>query len=113
MTRPWNQRVTPRLSGEFSIELATATMPDIAIASECTVDYLVFLNRQEPEPEGLSQFPREKALRWLEQVVCFGEQNVRDEHKATLRELVMADTVEMRYSQLNSALHLLERLVRG
>jgi hypothetical protein len=106
------QPVSARLSGELSIELATAEHPAIAVTTECAVDYLVFLNRHEPEPEGLFWFPKDRALQWLEQVVCYGEERVRDEHKAELRALVSAETLEMRYSSMDTALRLLEALVR-
>lgn len=108
-----DQRVSARLSGELSIELETTKVPEIAVTSECVVDYLVFLNRHDPEPEGLFRFPKDKALRWLEQVVCYGEEHVRDEQKAALRDLVTAEVFEMRYTKLDSALRLLKSLVRG
>jgi hypothetical protein len=106
-----HQRVSQRLSGEFSIELATATDPEIAVAQECAVDYLVFLNRKNPTPQGLFRLPKNKVLRWLQQVACYGEQHIREEHKAALRSLVTADVFEMRYSGMDSALRLLERLI--
>ena len=107
-----SQPLTARLSGELSIELATVAHPEIAVTTECVVDYLVFLNRLEPEPEGLFLFPKDRALQWLEQVVRYGEERVRDEHKAELRALVSAETLEMRYSSMDTALRLLEALVR-
>ena len=105
------QNVTQRLSGEFSIELATPTVPDILTISKCFVDHLVFLNRHTPEPEGLFCFPKESALRWLEKVICYGEKHVREEHKAALRNLIAADVFEMRYTRFDTALSLLEELV--
>jgi hypothetical protein len=108
-----NQRVSARLSGELSIELETARMPEIAVSSECVIDYLVFLNRHDPAPEGLFHFPKGKALRWLEQVMCYGEEYVRAEHRTALRDLVTAEVFELRYTTLDSALRLLEGLVRS
>ena len=105
-------RVSQRLSGELSIELATASMPGIATTSECNVDYLVFLNRYHPEPEGLFRFPKETALSWLNQVVCFGDRHLRDKHKAVLEQLAAGEIFEMRYTKMATALRLLEGLVR-
>src|SRR5262249_16904021 len=105
------QPVSARLSGELSIELATVEHPEIAVTTECAVDYLVFLNRHEPEPEGLFSFRKDRALQWLGQVIRYGEQRVRDENKTALRALVSAETLEMRYSNMDVALRLLEGLV--
>ena len=51
-------------------------------------------------------------MRWLEQVVCYGEPDLREAHHATLRKLLAAEFFEMRYTQMGTALHLLEMLVR-
>ena len=106
------ERVSERLSGELSIELATASVPGIATVSECMVDYLVFLNRYNPEPEGLFRFPKDEALAWLNQVVCWGDRHLRDKHKAVLKQLATAEIFEMRYTKMDTALRLLESLVR-
>jgi hypothetical protein len=107
------ESVSERLSGELSIELATASVPGIATTTECMIDYLVFLNRHHPEPEGLFRFPRAQALPWLNRVVCYGENHLRAEHKAVLRKLAAAEIFEMRYTKMDTALRLLEDLVRA
>jgi len=107
------QPVSQRLSGDFRIELPTLDASDLTLISECEIDYLVFLNRTEPHPEGLFEFPRHKALKWLEQVVCYGEESVRKQHRAALRHLLTASVFEMRYTRLDSALHLLRGLVQN
>jgi hypothetical protein len=104
--------VTERLSGELSIELETASVPGISTATQCTVDYLVFLNRYNPQPEGLLRLESAQALSWLNQVVCYGEMRLRDEHRATLGNLASAEIFEMRYTKMDTALGLLEGLVR-
>ena len=106
-----NQPVTRRLSGEMAIELPTASVPSIKISSECPVDYIVFLNRKEPDPSGLSPFPKERASEWLEQVVCYGDEDVRILQKASLQNLLAAEVFELRYSDLNTAINHLETLV--
>ena len=108
-----NLCISPRLSGELSIELATTSVPEIVITTTSTIKYLVFLNRCDPEPEGIFVFPRDRALAWLDQVVCYDEKHVREEHRAALRDLSTADVFEIRYTHLDSALRLLERLIRG
>ncbi len=106
-----NQPVTRRLSGEMAIELPTASVPSIKISSECPVDYIVFLNRMEPDPSGFSLFPKRRALEWFEQVVCFGEEDVRIAQKASLQNLLAAHVFELRYSDLATAVSHLETLV--
>ncbi len=107
-----HERVNPGVTGELAIELPTSTHRRISTISECRVDYIVFLNRAEPEPEGLFQFPKSTAFAWFRQVVCYGEKSVRDSHFTSLRNLLGADVFEMRYRQMDTALRLLELLVR-
>jgi hypothetical protein len=106
-----NRRVTRRLSGDMAIELPTASVPGIKTWSECPVDYIVFLNRKEPDPSGFSPFPKERALEWFEQVICFGEEHVRVLQKASLQNLLAAEVFELRYSDLATAISHLEDLV--
>jgi len=108
-----HQRVTPRATGEMAIELPTTASQEISIISECSVDYIVFLNRFEALPCGLARFPKERAMQWFQQVVCYGERHVREAHCATLRKLFAAEFFEMRYTQMDSARRLLEMLVRN
>ena len=103
--------VTRRLSGDMAIELPTASVPGIKTCSECPVDYIVFLNRNEPDPPGFSPFPKERALEWFEQVVCYGEEDVRFVQRASLQNLLAAEVFELRYSDLGAAVSHLERLV--
>jgi len=107
-----NQRVTPRATGKLAIEVATATNIEISTISECSVDYIVFLNRFDSSPDGLLRFPKERAREWFEQVICYGESHDRNAHYATLRNLLTAEIFEMRYKHMDTALHLLEMLVR-
>jgi hypothetical protein len=105
------QPVTRRLSGDMAIELPTASMPGIKTWSECPIDYIVFLNRKNPDPSGLSPFPKQRALQWFEQVVCYGEEDVRILQKASLQNLLAAEVFELRYSDLATAISHLETLV--
>jgi len=107
-----DQRITRRATGEMAIELATASMPGIDIATECSVEYIVFINRGDPGPPALVPFPREIALQWFEQFVCYGENEVMCAQKISLRNLLSAKIFEMRYSDLDSGVKLLEVLIR-
>jgi HPr serine kinase-like protein len=107
-----DQRITLRADGEFAIELRPARLAEIRRTYECSIDYIVFLNRGEPGPPSLLPFPKNKALEWFEQVVCYGEKEVRDDRKASLRNLLTAEIFELRYSDLDAAVKRLETLVR-
>ena len=105
-------RVTPRPTGKMSIELSTASMPEIATALTCTVDYIVFLNRREPARPCLGPFPKETALPWFEGVISFGERDVREAQAASLQRLLAVPIYELRYRDLDWAVNRLEALVR-
>ncbi len=107
-----DQKLTTRASGELAIELPTARLPEIRTTANCLVDYVVFLNRGTTGPAHLSSFSKETALQWFEQSIACWEQETIDAHKASLRRLVTAEILELRYSDLASAVEQLETLVR-
>ena len=107
-----DQRLAARATGKMSIELATATRPEIATIEECQVDHIVFLNRREPDPPGLWSLPRELALQYFEHHICFGEAGIRQAQRLSLENLVTANVFEMRYSDLDWAVERLETLVQ-
>src|SRR5208282_3746481 len=105
------QRLTLRATGELAIELPTATVPEISTALSSTVDYIVFLNRREPEPCGLVPIPEDEALPWFEQVITHGEDESRKEQKLALRRLLDKPIRELRYRDLQWAVDRLETMV--
>ena len=105
------QRVTPRATGKMAIELATATLPEMATAAECRVDYIVFLNRRESAPPGLVSLPKEIALQYFEQYMCFGGDEVHRAQSASIHDLLTAEVFEMRYRDLDWAVDRLATLV--
>jgi len=105
------QRVTPRATGKMAIELATATLPEIATITECQVDYIVFLNRREPVPPGLLPLPNDAAWQYFEQYMCFGEDEVHRAQSASIYDLLTARVFEMRYGDLDWAVERLRTLV--
>ena len=107
-----NQDLTPRITGELAIELATATIPEIKIAQSSSVDYILFLNRQEPYPPSLTPLSRESTAPWFEQMICYGTNELRESQLASLRWLLEVPVYELRYSDLDWAVDRLETLVR-
>lgn len=102
------QSLVPRTNGELAFELPTATIPAVLTAPQAPVDFLVFLNRQPSGPASLRPYSKELARRSLEHVVCYGELEVRNAQKASLRDLLATKVLELRYSDLDRAVSLLE-----
>jgi hypothetical protein len=107
------QKFARRFTGEMAIELLTSNVPEIKTISECSVDYIIFLNCGHRGAAGLFPLPAQTALHWLERVIFCGEKNIVDAHKASLRNLLTAQVFELRYDDLASAVEQLESLVHG
>ena len=103
-------RVNGEKIGEMAFELPTAQLPGITITTKSFVDYIIFLNRNHDGPTCLVPHSKVKALRWLEQVICCSEKKVVNVHKAALRKLADAEILELRYTDLGSAVQKLETL---
>jgi hypothetical protein len=97
-------------AGELAFELATAELPGIAITTKSFVDYILFLNRKPKGKACLTPYSKSQALQWLEQVISCRDEKTVNAHKAALRRLVTADILELRYSDLDSAIGELETL---
>ncbi len=108
-----DRQITRRLNGKMSIEVSTASLPGIKTISECSVDYIVFLKRGEPGPPRLLPFPKETALQWFEQVICYGEEAVRESQRESLLNLLTAEVFELHYQGLDSAVATLGEMVRN
>lgn len=104
--------ITSRATGKLSIEVTTDSIPDIKIARETQVDYIVFLDRHSADPPWLSSFPLSEARNWLEQVVCYGEEEVRESQRAALQNLMTAEILQLHYSDLDWAVDRLETMVK-
>ena len=106
------QRIMPRATGEMAIEVATASMPEIVTALTSSVDYIVFLNRQKPGPPSLAAYSKEAAASWFEQVLCYGEKEVRESQTRSLRQLLAVPVYELCYRDLDWAVNRLDTLLR-
>ncbi|MGI8772577.1 MAG: HPr kinase/phosphorylase [Acidobacteriaceae bacterium] len=104
--------IAPRPSGKLTIEVATASLPEIATAGESYIDYIVFLNRRAPGGSALASLPKESALRWFEQALCLGDEEIRTAQAASLHALLTAEVLELRYRDLDWAVQRLEMLTQ-
>jgi hypothetical protein len=107
------ERLTRRVNGELAIELPTSSLAHFSIALQAPVNHIVFLRRKNFAAVRLTRLSVERVLPWFEQVLTYGEPDVRKAQKASLRRLLTANLVEMTYSDLDSAVSCLESLVRS
>jgi hypothetical protein len=106
-----DRKITRRLGGKLSIEVATAGLPGIKTVCESSVDHIVFLKRGQPGGPRLVPFPAAMATPWFEKVICFGEPDVRESQRASLRNLLQMEMFELHYDDLEPAVGMLETMV--
>jgi hypothetical protein len=102
-------------NGKATIEIRTEHLPNSKVARECTVDYVIFLNRQEhdPDPPTLERVTREEACRRLFQENVWPPELPRHEERLeAIERLLGAHLFELTYQSFDPAIDLLEQLVR-
>jgi hypothetical protein len=104
---------TARPNGKMSIEIATSKETHIKQVTECQVDHVVFLERDENASASISPFPKEEALARLTRTIWCGSAEYRQARIAEYRNLLEVPVVRVRYSDLGSAVDCLERMVRS
>ena len=99
-------------AGKPSIEIPTALLPYVARANHTTAEYIIFLNRTAGTGPELVPFSREVARDWSNQSPAA----TGDKHQvqaASLRDLLNAQLLELRYSELESAVDFLQEMILG
>lgn len=104
--------ITPHAWGKPSIEVSTERLQDIVTATSCSIDHIVFLNRQSLDSPGVAPYPKEAAMRWMNQIP-YGSPARREAQRQSLLQLLCADTWELRYGCLNEAIDLLQSIADG
>jgi hypothetical protein len=104
-----NRTVTVRPNGKIGIEMLTSDLP-IATAVGCSIDHVVFLNRDRSGDACLTPYSSADAMAWCEQYISYGAERVRAEQRETVRRLLGAGLWQMRYHDLADAVDCLERL---
>lgn len=102
-------------NGKPTIEIKTETRHNVKTAHECSVDYIVFLDRQESEPEPVSLKPlsRGEAQRGLSATRWPQELPINEDRFAAIERLLEAKAYQLTYKSFEPALDLLEATVRG
>ncbi len=103
--------ITPRAAGKPSIELPTAQISHIASVQTTRVDFIVFLNRGSNCPPQLVPYRRDVAHRFMRQMLYGSEQLISTQYRA-IEQLLTAEVLELRYTDLDWAVGRLRKLVR-
>ena len=106
------RKLTPRLEGKPSIEVPSSEFPGLATASEVEVHSIVYLDRNSPGSAMLVPLPEGTATqRTRSELYSAGE--IRAKHEQILEALSGIPTYELRYRELNDAVHQLDRLAQN
>lgn len=99
-------------NGKPTVEVRTETLTHLLTAYECTVDHIIFLDRQ-PQPAGPSLTPvsEEEALRGLFTSPWPPELPIHQERLAAVERLLKARCFRMSYLEFDPAIDLLEQTV--
>lgn len=111
------KELTPRAAGKPSIELPTSSIGGIATSQTSNVEYLILLNRFEPDaaaPEEptLTPVAKDDARRYF-QDAFYGTPQAMAMQRATVEKLLGAPALELRYSELQPAIDLLTELTKA
>jgi hypothetical protein len=102
--------VVARPNGKIGIEVLTRELP-IETAVTCSIDHIVFLDRNESSATRLRHYSKDEAMTWCEQYVNFGTADVRAAQLHCYRRLLGAGIWELHYNDFDSAIARLEQLV--
>jgi len=103
--------IAPRMYGKPSIELPTSLWPTINATRFAHIDFIVFLNRRQPDVKDLVQYRKDVARCYMRQNL-FGTNQTKSAQYAAIERLLEAEVLELRYQSLDWAVGRLERLVR-
>jgi hypothetical protein len=103
-----------RPNGKLDIEVDTSAL-GLSVALESQASHVVFLNRQDDRSNRahatVEPFPRSDAPGRLQNLICYGDERVRQEQNRALREFLRLPIVELKYSDPAGAENALRELV--
>jgi hypothetical protein len=103
-------KMMPRAAGKPSVEMPTSMIPGLTCAQATKVDFIVFLNRRSEGRQGLAPYRKDVTRNFMRQML-FGPPSTRARQHAAIEQLLTAEVLELRYKDLNWAVHRLEKLV--
>jgi HPr serine kinase-like protein len=86
-----------RANGKLDLEIKTCDLDLSHIATETRADYLVFPKRDFGGSAGFRKLDRNSAAAWLYQVLCVGEESVRQSQRQSLAALLELPIFELCY----------------
>lgn len=100
-------------NGKPTVEVRTEALSHLVTAQECTVDYLVFLDRRaQPDgPPRLVSVSEEECLRGLYTSPWPPELSVHQERFTAVERLLKANCFRMNYLEFDPAIDLLEQTI--
>jgi hypothetical protein len=104
-------KITPRATGKPSIEIETATLPDLICSQAAQVDYMVFLNRRANGHPTLQPYRKDVARYFMRQVLYGSAESLAVQYEA-IEKMLKVEVLELRYSDMSWAVNRLERLLR-
>jgi hypothetical protein len=107
-----DQLVVVRPNGKIGIEIFTRELP-IETARGCTIDHIVFLNRNDSGAARLRRYSKNDAMASCEQHVSFGTADVRAAQLRCYQRLLEAGIWELHYSDFDDAIARLDELVES
>jgi hypothetical protein len=103
--------ITPRATGKPSIELPTASIPQMICAQTARVDFMIFLNRRSGGPSELVPYRKDVARHFFRQVLYGPAESLAVQYEA-IEWLLTANILELRFTSLDWATNRLEKLIR-
>lgn len=104
-----NRELSIRPGGKMGIEVRTQELA-IQVAAGSPIDHLVFLDRLPQGNARLEPCDPDEALSWCDACASYGEESVRQAQRRCYRRLLTAGLWRMRYSDLESAITVLDEL---
>jgi hypothetical protein len=86
-----------RANGKLDLEIKTSELGFRHTATETRARYLVFPNREFSGPAGLRTAERSRATQWLFEVLCVGEEQIREAQRNSLAPLLDLPILELCY----------------
>jgi hypothetical protein len=102
-----------RPNGKVSFEIATSNELPIKLVTECQAHFIVFLEREDNAIPAIYPLPKEHALEVFARTISFGSAEYRRNRMAHYRNLLDVPVFGLRYSNLESAVDRLSRMVRS
>lgn len=100
-----------RPGGGLDLEIDTREL-NLELAFESGAGWIVFLQRQpNPVKARLERFPHTKALEWLSESICVGDDQTRSDQQQALRQFLTLPIVQLTWSGFEDAEAALRNLV--